>query len=104
MEQHNSHSVLEQDQPIHVNNNAITAFLGLVLAVLLCVGFSNLAHSMHWHPVVAGILTGLSGTTMGAFGSSTSKGSLAAIFGWAGATNFVLGILMFTGLLRGILG
>ncbi|MCO6466887.1 MAG: hypothetical protein J5I53_09755 [Bradyrhizobiaceae bacterium] len=104
MEHHSSYTVLDHDQPTHVNNNAVTAFLGVVLGVIMCIGFVNLAHAMHWHPVVGGVLTGMSGTTMGAFGSSTSKANLASIFGWAGATNFVLGLLMFTGLTKGILG
>lgn len=104
MEHHSNYQVLDQDQPTHVNTNLATTFLGIVLGVGLCIGFINLAHVMGWHSVTAGILTGLSGTTMGAFGSSTRKPNLAAVFGWAGATNFILGVLMFFGLTKGIIG
>ncbi len=101
--EHN-YSVPDHDQPVHVNNNAATAFLGILLGLLLCIAFVSIAKGMGWHPVVGGILTGASGTVMGAMGTSTVDGNRAAIFGWAGATNFILGLLMFTGLTKGLVG
>ncbi len=103
MEQHN-YGVHEEDQPTHVNNNAATAFLGVLFAILICVACVSIAKGMGWHPVVGGILTGASGAFMGAMGTSTVDGNRAAILGWAGATNFILGLVMFTGLTKGILG
>ena len=104
MDEHNAYPVLEHDLPTHVSSNAITSFLGVVLALLLCAGLVSTGHALSWHPVVAGILTGLSGAAMGAFGSSTRNANLAGILGVAGFVNFILGLAMFTGLAKGIVG
>jgi hypothetical protein len=102
MEQHSYH-VPEHDQPIHVNNTAATAFLGVLLALIACTGCISLANAMHWHVVVGGFLTGLSGVLMGALGTSTVDGNRAAVLGWAGAVNFFLGLILFVITMAGII-
>jgi hypothetical protein len=53
---------------------------------------------MHWHPVVAGILTGAMGMLFGAGGTSARGPHTAAVMGWAGGIAFFTSILMFFGL------
>lgn len=98
-----SFAVPENDQPIHVHNNAATAFLGVLTGLLICLALVGIASGMGWHPVVGGVLTGFSGAVVGASGSSTPSENRAAILGWAGATNFVLGLVMFVCTLLGII-
>lgn len=74
-----------------------TRLLGITLGILVMLTLVTIGHSMGWHPVVGGLLTGLSGAVMGASGTSVHGPYLAAIFGWSGATNFVLGLVMFLG-------
>jgi hypothetical protein len=81
-----------------VNDTFATRFLGIVLGVGLMISFVLLANSMGWHQAVGGILTGLSGAILGALGTSVHGRNTAAILGWAGGVNFILGILMFFGL------
>lgn len=81
-----------------VNDTIATRFLGITLGVALMIAFISIADSMGWHPVVAGILTGLSGAILGATGSSVQGPNTAAVLGWAGGINFILGLLMFVGL------
>ncbi len=81
-----------------VNDTLATRFLGIALGVGLMFTFVSIASAMHWHPVVGGILTGLSGAILGAMGTSVHGRNTAAILGWAGGVNFILGLLMFFGL------
>ena len=76
----------------------ITRILGIGLGVILMFTFVQLASTMGWHPVVGGILTGLSGAIMGAMGTSFHGAYTTAVLGNAGATNFILGIALFLGL------
>lgn len=71
--------------------------MGITLGILVMLTFVTIGHTMGWHPVVGGLLTGLSGAVMGASGTSVNGANLAAIFGWSGSTNFVLGLAMFLG-------
>lgn len=71
--------------------------MGITLGILVMLTLVTIGHSLEWHPVVAGLLTGLSGAVMGASGTSVNGAYLAAIFGWSGATNFILGLAMFFG-------
>lgn len=87
-----------------VNDNMATRFLGVVLAIGLAFAFNALASSMGWHQVTGGVLTGLSGVLLGATGSCVQKPSAAAILGWAGGTNFFLGIVLFLLLSKGVIG
>jgi len=80
------------------NDTIVTRFLGITLAVMLMFTFVAIAHNLGWHPVVGGILTGLSGAVLGASGTSVNGANMAAIYGWAGGTNFILGLAMFLGL------
>ncbi len=79
------------------NDTIVTRFLGITLGVLLMISFVAIAHTMGWHPVVGGLLTGLSGAVLGASGTSVHGPNLAAILGWSGGTNFILGLAMFFG-------
>ena len=81
-----------------VNDNIATRFLGIALGVLMMFTFVAIAANMGWHPVVGGLLTGLSGAVLRASGTSVQGPNTAAVLGWGGATNFVLGILMFLGM------
>lgn len=81
-----------------VNDTLATRFLGIALGVGLMVAFVTISNNMGWHSVVGGILTGLSGAVLGAMGTSVHGRNTAAILGWAGGTNFILGLLMFFGL------
>ena len=89
---------------MHVNDNMATRFLGIVIALGLAFAFNQWAVSMHWHPVVGGVLTGLSGVVLGASGSCNEHPNQAAILGWAGGTNFILGIVLFLLTSKGVIG
>ena len=87
-----------------VNDNVATRFLGIVIALALAFAFNSLAQTLGWHSVTGGVLTGVSGVLLGALGSSVEKPSAAAILGWAGGTNFFLGIVLFLLLSKGVIG
>lgn len=74
-----------------------TRLMGITLGILVMLTLVAIGHTMGWQPVVGGLLTGLSGAVMGASGTSVNGAYLAAILGWSGATNFVLGLAMFLG-------
>ena len=80
------------------NDTIVSRFLGIALGLILMFAFVAIAHNMGWHPVVGGLLTGLSGAILGASGTSVHGSNMAAIYGWAGGTNFILGLAMFLGL------
>jgi hypothetical protein len=73
----------------------VTRLLGVMLGIGLMITFVQLAGAMGWAPVVAGILTGLSGAIMGGMGSSFQGRYITAVLGNAGVTNFALGLVMF---------
>jgi len=99
---HDEHA--HADHGSHVNDNMATRFLGIVLALGIAFGLNSLATSMGWHSVTGGVLTGLSGVLLGATGSCVQKPNTAAIMGWAGGTNFFLGIALFLLLSKGVIG
>jgi len=76
----------------------VTRLLGIGLGIVLMITFTQIAAHMGWHPVVGGIMTGLSGAIMGAMGTSFQGPYTTAVLGNAGATNFLLGIALFFGL------
>ena len=90
---HNAHHEVD-----HVEDNIATRGMGIVLGVLLVFTCVTLQHTMHWHPVVGGILTGFFGMVFGALGTSVRGPMTAAILGWAGGIAFFTSILMFLGL------
>ena len=81
-----------------VNDTIATRLMGISLAVILVFVFVNITDAMAWHVAAGGIMTGLSGAIMGASGSSFQGPNTTAILGWAGATNFALGLALFFGL------
>lgn len=82
----------------HVEDTIATRAMGIALGILLVFSCVTLQQSMHWHPVVGGILTGLFGMVFGALGTSVRGPMAAAIFGWAGGIAFFTSLLMFLGL------
>lgn len=82
----------------HVEDNAATRVLGIILGVMVIAAATGLQHAMHWHPVVAGIITGLLGMLLGAGGTSARGPHTAAVLGWAGGIAFFASIAMFFGL------
>lgn len=82
----------------HVEDNGATRLFGIILGVLLVATAIGIQHVMHWHPVVAGIITGLLGMLFGAGGTSARGPHTAAVMGWAGGIAFFTSIAMFFGL------
>lgn len=82
----------------HVDSSIATRFLGIVAGALLVVASVGIQHAMDWHPISAGIITGLLGVLAGALGTSVRGPMTAAILGWAGGLAFFMSIAMFVGL------
>ncbi len=89
---------------MHVNNNFVTGFLGVAIALGLAWALTSWSTTMGWHPSVGGVLVGLSGAILGALGSCVERPNAGAILGWAGATNFILGLILFFTLMGRSLG
>lgn len=90
-----NHAADHQEVHQDVNDTIITRLFGIALAIGVAYALHALVPVMGWHPIVGGILTGASGVLMGALGTSTPGPTMAAILGWAGGTNFILGLLLF---------
>ena len=104
MEQaHSEHTAESHGHTMEVNDNLATRFLGIVIGLGLAWAFISVVGVMHWHHAVGGVLVGLSGAVMGALGSSVEHKNAAAILGWAGATNFFLGIVLFLLMMSGVI-
>ena len=82
----------------HVADNGATRLFGIILGALLITTCIGIQQVMHWHPVVAGILTGALGMLFGAGGTSARGPHTAAVMGWAGGIAFFFSIAMFFGL------
>lgn len=89
------HASDSHEPDMHVNDNFVTGFLGVVIALGLAWALTSWSSTMSWHPSVGGVLVGLSGAIMGALGSCVERPNAGAILGWAGGTNFFLGLILF---------
>lgn len=91
-----SHQPVQQED--RVEDTIATRFLGIILGILLVVSAVSIQHTLGWHPVAGGVVTGLLGMIFGALGTSVRSPMSAAILGWAGAIAFFTSIAMFFGL------
>ncbi len=93
-----AHDAAHESAHDHVADNGATRLFGIILGLLLIVTSVGIQQVMHWHPVVAGLLTGTLGMLFGAGGTSARGPHTAAVMGWAGGIAFFASILMFFGL------
>ncbi|NQW30437.1 MAG: hypothetical protein HQ472_07990 [Ignavibacteria bacterium] len=84
-----------QEESHGVQDTIVTRLIGIAFALSVAYAMHALVPIMGWNPIVGGILTGLSGALMGALGTSANGPILGAILGWAGGTNFILGVGLF---------
>lgn len=101
---HSEHGQDGHGHTMQVNDNLVTAFLGIVIALGMAWGLVSVSSTMTWHQSVGGVLVGLSGVVIGALGSCVERPNAAAILGWAGATNFFLGLILFFTLMSKSMG
>lgn len=81
-----------------VQDTLATRLLGIGMGIILFAGIRALTASMGWEPAVCSVLSGIAGVVFGAGGTASNGGARAAIMGYMGAVNFVMGLAIFLGL------
>ena len=81
-----------------VQDTLATRILGIALGFILFAGIYAFTTAKGWPPAVCSVLSGVAGVTFGAGGTSAHGGARAAIMGYIGAINFIMGLAIFLGL------